>query len=483
MSPHARGKFPDFSFGPRVALIGACALARCGHAISGGHPPDRAGPSVDGDSGAGIGGAAGADPRTAFREVPPSWIRTEGTAFVDAIGRSRRFSGVVLSNGAWGRWQWPVSDGLAAQGKDPLVRPTVFPDWTLDDADYAALDALPINVVRYDFNHELFAADNPLRAANLDRLAGNVSRLGRFGVYSVVDLDMPVGLDVQSDAYERSKPPNRREKSFFEDDAFYAATVDLWQAVARRLSALPEVLAFELVNEPRVPCAAEGGVERYRARLQGLVDAIRAVDDRHVILVPEWNSREADDANQTVQWGQGMVALQGHDLAYVLHLYTPYEFTLGGTTSSFDAAAIRADLRTRVDWRDRVGHAPLFATEHGVIRGQPVDERVAWLRTVQRAFLDNGVSATWFTYKAEVSAYIDPKTILGLRGQFVERAAQVVTTPGGWKWTSSSVENAARSNGFEPFFERYFLALSAGESSELDSAPLLEQLKRFQTGF
>ena len=43
-------------------------------------------------------------------------------------------------------------------------------------------------------------------------------------------------------------------------------------------------------------------------------------------------------------------------------------------------------------------------------------------------------------------------------------------------WSSEAVQTAAEANGFEPFFEAYFLDLDAGESSEMDSAPVIEEM-------
>jgi hypothetical protein len=65
----------------------------------------------------------------------------------------------------------------------------------------------------------------------------------------------------------------------------------------------------------------------YQQRLQDLVNGIRQVDLRHIVLVPEWNSHEDSDANQSIRWDQGMVKIDDDSVGYVLHFYEPLDFT------------------------------------------------------------------------------------------------------------------------------------------------------------
>jgi aryl-phospho-beta-D-glucosidase BglC (GH1 family) len=412
-------------------------------------------------------------------DKPLGWIHASGIDFADDEGRPIHFVGVGLSNDAWGTYVWPDSDNLSKLGKDPMIRPTELYSWCLQAVDFQILSGLPINVVRYSFAYEMFAADNPKLEANLTTLEDNIERLGHLGIYTVLNDNMPVGLDGSNDSYERLLPPAERESSIFESDDFFAENLSMWQLLAARLVGRPEVLAYELINEPRVPSLADGGQARFQARMQSLVEAIRECDSKHVILIPEWNSYEDDNADQTVIWDQGMIKIDDDNIGYVLHLYTPWEFT-AQAASSYDEAALTSDLDLRVKWRDNIGHAPLFASEYGVNRGQPTKRRVDWLKQVHDLFAANGISSTLFNYKSNASAYLDVASTFALAQQYVLKSSEVVTTDDGWSWSSDQTRSAAESNGFSDWYQEYFLELAPDDVSLVDSQAIVDELFRYR---
>ncbi len=426
-----------------------------------------------------LGAAGSSSPAAAIRRIPTPWIHASGTGFADDQEHPVRFVGVGLSNDAWGIYVWPESETLTQQGKDPLIRPTELYPWCLTDVDFELLDGLPINVVRYSFAYETFAADNPKLEANLATLEANVTRLGAIGIYVVLNDNMPIGLDGVTDVYARKLSPAEREQSIFENDDYLAKDLAMWKMLAQRLAGHPELLAYELINEPRVPSPSEGGQGRFQERLQSLVAGIREVDPKHVILVPEWNSRENSDSNQTVIWDQGMVKVDDSNVGYVLHLYTPWDFASNGA-SSYDSATVIADLQRRINWRDVVGHAPLFATEYGVNRKQPMTKRVEWMSLVDDLFLRHGVSSIWFNYKANASAYVEVKSVFALTEQYVKKNDEVVPTATGWDWKSPQTQAAAESNGFVDWYQTYFVNLGPDDVSLTDSQPIVAELSRYQ---
>jgi aryl-phospho-beta-D-glucosidase BglC (GH1 family) len=239
----------------------------------------------------------------------------------------------------------------------------VQPAWVLDEGDFKRLAALPGNVVRYDFNHELFAEDNPQRGPNLDKLVSHIERLGAIGIGVILDLLMPVGLDVQSDIAERKKPWAIRERTLIEDAGFIAETVSMWTYLAQRLATQPTLVAYELYNEPRAPCDAEGGVAKFQRKSEELARAIRNADCKHLVLAPEYHSRDAnpgesypnpngkgtliDSGEQGIRWDHGLVKIDVPNVGYVFHFYEPWSFA-GEDSPNFSPAAMEKEVVKRV---------------------------------------------------------------------------------------------------------------------------------------
>ena len=425
-----------------------------------------------------VGGVAAAE---VGRRRAARWVRADGTRFVDERNVPLHLTGVVLSNDVWGAWVWPRSDALAKQGNDPMIRPDVQPSWVLSERDFQRLGALPGNVVRYEINHELFADGNPRRDANLARLVAHVERFATLGIGVIVDLNMPIGLDGQSDGFEKKKPGPQRERTFFEDDAFFAATVRLWTLVAQRLRDQPTLVGYELVNEPRAPCDADGGIAVYQRKLEALARAVRSADPRHVVFVPEYHSREAnpgesypdpnggpgmrvDNGEQGVIWDRGLVKVDVANVAYVFHIYDPWPFT-GEGAADFAAGEIEQKIADRERWRDQ----------------QPVERRVAWLSVVQSCLLTHDIGATFFNYKTAVTPWIGKNVMFGLFGQYWERNRFGQGTGAGYKLRDYAAQPATES-GFVDLFRDYFRDLGPDDASVMGNDPIIAELRRFAAG-
>lgn len=482
-----------------------CSLAWLSFAAAigcaGGSKSPSFGGGADGDGGPG--GAAGAATSggasgDATHGGAPSgtvlpWLRTSGNAFVTDAGVPVRLTGVGLSNQSWGQWVNGTSEELAAANRDALVRPTEQYPWVLSDADFDTLQGLSVRALRYDVNYELFSPDNPKQNQNLARLRSHAERFGRMGAYLIVNLAMPIGLDNQSDSVERAKPAPDRELSIFENPDYFAATVKMWKTVARTLADLPQVVGYELINEPRLPADADGGLPSYQAKYQALYEAIREVDAQHTIFVPEYNSREAnpgetyldaktqqpvvDSGQQGVIWDRHFVPITGTNIAYVFHLYDPYEYTSAGA-ASFSKGTVEGAIDAKVAERDKFGSAPLIITEYGVNRQQTADKRREWLSVVHKKLRAESISALYFTYKSALDPYVPASTAFGLFGQFVTRESYVTTT-GGRETLKTGVQTEAAKNGFDGVFDAYFRGQPASYLSPLDNASVVEELSTF----
>ena len=432
-------------------------------------------------------------PPPAAHAPAPRWVRAQGTGLVDESGAAVHLAGVVASNEIWGRWIWPRSDELAKRGDDPLIRDRVQPDWVLGEADFARLGALPINVARYEISHELFADDNPARRDNGAKLKEHVRRFAALGIGVIVDLNMPIGLDGQSDNVERKKPGSLRERSLFEDDELFAATIRTWTFVAEQLSSEPTLVAYEIWNEPRAPSDADGGVARFQSRSEQMARALRAVDPRHLVLVPEYHSREAnpgesypapngqgsivDRGEQGIRWDRGLVKVSVENVGYVFHHYEPWSFTAEGA-ADFAPTDVAGMVLEHVRWRDEVGRAPLVVTEYGINRRQPLSKRVAWLTLVHDLLVQHDIGGLYFNYKAAVGPWNQPGDMMALYGQFIAR--NEVGSGGGSSYAlRSDAAAAAEQSGFTKLFAQWFENLGPNETSLLDNESVVDELRRF----
>jgi endoglucanase len=429
------------------------------------------------------------------RKPAVGWLRANGPQIVGDDAKPVRLAGLVLSNNVWGVWVNGRSDALKASGTDPMIHTDRLQPWVLTDYDLSTLERLPIQVVRYDFNYELFASENRHRLDNAAQIAAHVRHLGQAGIYTILDLMVPPGLGVSSDNWERRKPGRERQKSIFEDDALLDRAKEMWAFVARQFASLPELAAYELINEPRLPCSADGGMVRYQAAYRSLVEAIRSVDQRHLILVPEYHSREAnpgeaytddatkaskiDSGEQGVLWDHGLVKVEDANVAYVFHFYEPWEYVAEGARS-YDGEQVKSRLDQRLVWQREIGRAPFFVTEYGVNRNQPADKRKAWLDFVHGLFVENGISSTYYCYKSEVGPWIKPSDNFAIFGQYVGRLQHGKLTAEGYQLQPWAVA-PAHDNGFDRLLDAYFRSLTAKDLSLMDSAPLLEALTALET--
>jgi hypothetical protein len=76
-----------------------------------------------------------------------SWLRPEGTKIVNSRGETVILKGLFLPNNTWGNWIWPISDRLAKEGKDYLIKPVEQDPWVLTDRDFEIFAGLHLNCV------------------------------------------------------------------------------------------------------------------------------------------------------------------------------------------------------------------------------------------------------------------------------------------------------------------------------------------------
>lgn len=432
-----------------------------------------------------------------------TWLETSDMDIVNENGDPILLKGLVVNSDVWGDWVDGVSQELMDNGKDPLFRPQHFDSWSLQDRDFEILHDLGINVVRYSIAYEQFMPENPLREQNLAKLISDTQKFNDLGIYVIPALQAPPGLDVQNEYYEDNYHGDQRIQNFIESDEHFMSIVTMWEYLATAFKDNPGIAGYELTNEPRMPCDAQGGEELFRSRLSELCRSIREIDDRHILFVPEYNSREAnpgerywsqsleaetvDQGEQGVIWEQNFVQMDSDisNIVYVFHFYTPYEFTHDGS-SHLDRQRMDRALKERIEWAQNTLHAPLICSEFGVNWQQPAERRAEWAEYMLRQLDSNGISATYYHYKAVLDPFNYPFHLYGIYAEYVDMDSQmnIYTNPDSYEYRYSWLEMGANESGFDETFETWLWSQRREDGevptfTQLDNAPLIDVLKEY----
>ena len=429
-------------------------------------------------------------------------LGTENNWFVKATTKEKVIlKGIGISNNSWGFYEWPVSDSLEKAKMNPLIRARELKPFVFTSEDVARIAQLDGNVVRYCFNDELFRKDNPKRQSNIVEMRSHISQLATRGIYSLVSMHINPGLDVHNDNFERIKPGNIRLKSPFESDSVHKIWRDVWTYVAENLQDINAVAGYELINEPKRPALADATEQKLVKCYVQLIDSIRLVDKRHIILIPEFNSREANPGeqyynNETGQmvndlgeqgtiWGRNWLQLpQAIDnMAYIAHIYDPYEFTSGKTTSFFDKTTLQNTIQVTADWV-YAQNKPLFVTEYGVnyfhtMNGKDA-KRTDWLKVTHDAFEANHISSTIFQYKDLITPWVKMDETFGLWMHYYDESSIKSVATGKVEYIDDQARIAAISSRIDPVLNEYFIENGKLKNiSMVNNQSLFTELNRY----
>jgi aryl-phospho-beta-D-glucosidase BglC (GH1 family) len=430
-------------------------------------------------------------------------LQTEQSFIVKADTKEKIvLKGIAVSNNVWGFYEWPVSDSLEKAGKDIFIRPRIMKDFIFTEQDVENIGSLGGNTVRYSFNYELFEEKNPSRPQNLQTLRKHIGQLEKKGLYTIVHLHLGPGLDVVNDNYERDHPGDKRMQSVLESDSLFVLWRNVWQKLAADLADLNSVAGYELINEPRRPASADASEADLVKKYVEVVDSIRAADEKHIIMICEFNSREAepgetywsntqkhyvtDKGEQGVIWGRNWIKLPAviPNLVYVAHLYNPYEFTLGKTSDSYDGYAVRNAVKEAVEWACEENNRPLLVSEYGVsyvhtLKGND-EVRTRYLKMLHDEFDRYHISSTYFQYKDLITPWVDMGAALGLWMHFYDQSTIAGIENNHVVYAREDAEQAAYKFNVDDILNKYFIRDGALESiSPVGNEGVINELKRY----
>lgn len=248
----------------------------------------------------------------------PGFVRAEGHRLVDDAGP------LLLRGVGLGTWllpegyMWRFGDELASPrqiearighllgsaGASDFWRR--FQDAFLADDDFALIAAQGFDHVRLPMNaRSLIGDDGSFREDGFRLVEHAVALSERHGLRILLDLHGAPGGQTGTNIDDS---PNGKPELFM-SERYRALTIRLWVELARRYRDRDAVLGYDLLNEP----LPEEWQHLYRDELvalyRDLTAAIRAVDDRHLLMYegshwatnPDPVSERFDD-NQAVQF-------------------------------------------------------------------------------------------------------------------------------------------------------------------------------------
>ncbi len=357
-----------------------------------------------------------------------SFLHVDGRYIKDEEGKKVFLRGV--SFGGWLNMDnfitgYPGSESVVRREvREELgeERARVFFDSLLDsfvsEDDFRFLSEIGATAVRIPFNYRHFEDD--LRPGEyddagftyLDRAIGWAKR---WGIYIILDLHAAQGW--QNEGWHSDNSENITLLWTTRD--YRERVKKLWAYIARHYRDEPQVAAYDLLNEPEAP-----SMQVLNEVHREIVEAIRAVDSRHIIFLEGNNySKEFEGFEQPFD----------RNLAYSSHNYTPathtgrrYPGPVGGV--DIDRAWMERNVQERDGWifdQDRPAWSGEFGALYDGSASKPTNAdlgRLAALEDQLAIFNEHEMHWTIWTYKdVGVQGLVVPK----LGSSYLERIAPI----------------------------------------------------------
>ncbi|MEO3808291.1 cellulase family glycosylhydrolase [Sphaerisporangium sp. B11E5] len=295
-----------------------------------------------------------------------TFLRTAGRHFVDEAGDTVRLRGVAV-----GGWLNMENFITGYSGNESLMRSTVravlgddryelFFERLLTsffgEADAKLLADAGMNCVRLPVNYRHFEDDArpfDFKKDGFRHLDRAIEACARHGIYSVIDLHALPGS--QNHHWHSDNPTHR--PAFWDHPHFQDRVVAIWEHIAEHYKDNPWVAGYNPVNEP-----ADESREVVGPFYSRLVEAIRAIDPRHILFL-DGNTYSTEFDVFEEPW---------ENTVYVCHDYAAPGLGGGGDYPGetagryFDKAALEAKYAERTEYCRRTG-TPVWVGEFGPI--------------------------------------------------------------------------------------------------------------------
>jgi hypothetical protein len=298
---------------------------------------------------------------------PPSPTRTDfihasgNLLVVGADSRPIRLTGINFPAYGWGRKTASLQNILAEKN--------------FRGEDYQRVASMGMNVVRLNLSHKIFE-----QSAGWEWLDKQISWARAAGVYLMPDMHAPPG-GYQAPGYTGD---------FWENPEPREQLRALWVEIARRYRNETQIAAFSLFNEPFTNNRNQLWVEY----AQELVDAIRAVDENHLLDI------EQDVATMIP------FSLPDDNLMYDFHCYEPWRYSTQFWRYGFQGRY--GDSQTPIlpwTWREGENCGATFHVADGRIVGlMPLAGALETVSEFEILETESGTTSSLMRIKMEVDS-------------------------------------------------------------------------------
>lgn len=341
--------------------------------------PSAAGPALEADGLrlSGVSAVGGTGPRTST--LP--WVKAEGTKLVDETGKQVHVRGFNL--GGWliqEPWMLPLA------GKPPVKDEYTL--WkTLEDrfgttqmveireqyrsaflgeVDFAKMQETGVTTVRLPFTY-----DSLMEPGGFEKLDWAIDQAAKHGMYTVLDLHGAPG------GQSKEMHTGRADvNEFFTKPENVQKAADLWRKIAERYKDRPEVIGYDLLNEPM---GAKNAKILHEAH-DVLYKAIREVDRKHVVMM--------EDGYKGIATIPDPKKYGWENVAFSVHQYNFNGKNTDAHLKSLDG------MMSAIERTERAKNVPVYMGEFGV----PGADKAMLNRFVKKLG-ENDVDWTMWNYK------------------------------------------------------------------------------------
>lgn len=226
-------------------------------------------------------------------KAEPDFLKTSGTTIVDGSGQNVLLKGVAFGNEVWSDQEIPATHH--------------------NEADFARVKAMNMNVIRFYLNYRTFESDaNPFsyKQSGWDWIDKNIAWARKYDIRLILNMHAPQG------GYQSQGTGDALWTNMVNQDRLVA----LWKAIAARYADEPQIAGLGILNEP-VPTAS---VQQWQQLAQRITDSIRKVNPKHILFIEKaiyikGNYAEDENLNFPLVNDNNQVA--------EFHFYEPHSYT------------------------------------------------------------------------------------------------------------------------------------------------------------
>ena len=212
-------------------------------------------------------------------------------------GRSGSLQGVAIGNDVW------------------ALKEDVNPAQNTVD-DYVRLRGLGLNLVRFYLSYKFFerdAAPYEYKQAGWDFVNQNLAWAKANGIKFILNIHVPQG-GFQS---------NGEGAALWDVEENQKRLVALWREIAKRYADEPDIVAYDILNEPVV----SKDKSQWQRLAQRIVNAIREVDPNHLIYVERINGSLAGGWANDDEMNFVFISDPANKWGLTFHFYSPISYT------------------------------------------------------------------------------------------------------------------------------------------------------------